>query len=83
MRGELQMNENGFPDNKTILKRVGIAIVFIAVVVALVCAKEHLSIVIWFLAAALSILLIILFIRLCIDVHTIAKHIDKYNSDDK
>lgn len=77
------MNENEFPDSKTILKRVGIAIIIIAVVVALICAKEYISIVIWFLVAALSIFLIILFIRLCIDVHTIAKHIIKDNSNEK
>lgn len=69
------MNENEFPDNKTLLKRSCIALAFIAVIIALVCAKENLYIVVWILASGLSIFLISLFIRLCVDVHKIAKHI--------
>lgn len=33
------MNENEFPDNKTLLKRSCIALAFIAVIIALVCVR--------------------------------------------
>lgn len=76
MGGEA-MNENEFPDNKTLLKRSCIALAVIVIIIALVCAKENLYIAVWILASALSIFLISLFIRLCLDVHKIAKHITK------
>lgn len=77
------MNENEFPDNKKILKRVAIVIALIAVAASLIFAKDYLSIVIWFLATVLSIFIIILFIRLCFDVHSIAKHIEKSNNNEQ
>lgn len=73
------MDENDLPSNGELAKRVLYMIAFIAIVVCVWCAVRYGGVALTILAGGISLLLICLFIRLCIDVHSIAKNIEKKN----
>lgn len=71
------MENNELPSTRTILKRGGIALVILICVVVIIWGFQNKTPqVITFLGIAIGCTLTALFIRLCIDVHKIAKHFE-------
>lgn len=72
------------PDNKTILKRSFIVILLVLIFALFYLLLKYSTVLFVYIAAvAVSLVFLILFIRLCIDVHKIARHIEKIDTENK
>lgn len=75
---EAIMEENDFPNVSTIIKRMFVLFVIIALFIVFFKAREYFLMI---FSAIIGLTFAFLFVRLCIDVHIIANHIK--NTKDK